>query len=629
MSATPRNGGTLFTLTSEDVEGSAELRRRTSARKLARLTPAKNLSQSVVREALDLAKDDRVNVVGVVVNSVADARDAFNSLRVRSDAVLLTGRVRPHDRDQILKQWLPRMQTGRDYSNDKPLFVVATQTIEVGADLDFDALVTEAAPIDVLRQRFGRLDRLGRLGESRGAVVRKPNKDSPIYGEATAKTWAWLSEQRAIDFGPVAMAEVLGSAPTPGLLTPVARAPQLLPAHLNAWTMTRPAPQVDPAVGPYLHGPDALDSIEVFVAWRADLAPDSPNLWPQTVALAPPQAHELMPVPIGAALAWLSERPALIWRGDENPVIGRVQPGETLLVPAEYGGADAFGWAPDSEELVEDVADKSGRWRRFHPKLLKEDQKRTLLELLQAENIEPKDFDAIEPLSGKPLSWQPYPDRSGAVVYLRPPLWEDDPASLASRAVLLSSHLASVASVAREFAADIPEAEQIQVAARLHDLGKLDPRFQTMLHGGREAAAATALFSGAALAKSAQASNLTEYHQILRASGYPAKARHEAGSTLLAASLVTGDLILHLIAAHHGWARPGFLPWTDDVRLEVRFEERDLAVQPGAELAAADSPVGTRFWSLNQKLGPWRLAFLEAVLRLADQRCSREEAKLL
>ena len=98
---------------------------------------------------------------------MATARQVFEKLRktVESepecDAILLTGRIRPYDRDRLLEQWLLRIKAGRETEPDRPLFVVATQTVEVGANLDFDALVTEAAPLDALRQRFGRLDRLG------------------------------------------------------------------------------------------------------------------------------------------------------------------------------------------------------------------------------------------------------------------------------------------------------------------------------------------------------------------------------------------------------------------------------------------------------------------------------------
>src|SRR5262249_24834575 len=140
------------------------------------------------------------------------------------DVILLTGRIRPYDRDRLLEQWLPFMEANpnkeqTDYQRPPPphgtLFVVATQTIEVGANISFDALVTEAAPLDALRQRFGRLDRLGFRKVSHAVIVaprelrKKPDR---VYGEAARTTWEWLKElekesgrTKQIDFGILAL----------------------------------------------------------------------------------------------------------------------------------------------------------------------------------------------------------------------------------------------------------------------------------------------------------------------------------------------------------------------------------------------------------------------------------------
>src|SRR5205814_3616539 len=112
------------------------------------------------------------------------------------EVALLTGRMRPLDRDDVLRSLRPRIMTGRDRANfEKQLIVVGTQCIEAGADFDFDALVTEAASFDALRQRFGRVDRLGLYGKAEGVIVReKSAKDDPVYGEAISKTTAWLKD---------------------------------------------------------------------------------------------------------------------------------------------------------------------------------------------------------------------------------------------------------------------------------------------------------------------------------------------------------------------------------------------------------------------------------------------------
>ena len=135
------------------------LRPRLKARKLARLTDPPATEDEFVAKLTSAALEfaQRGGIVGMVVNRVATARAIHERVfRAGHETILLTGRVRPYERDQLVAEYLPRMLAGRDRQQDKPLVVVATQTIEVGADFDFDALVSEAAPLSSLRQRFGR-----------------------------------------------------------------------------------------------------------------------------------------------------------------------------------------------------------------------------------------------------------------------------------------------------------------------------------------------------------------------------------------------------------------------------------------------------------------------------------------
>jgi CRISPR-associated endonuclease/helicase Cas3 len=355
--------------------------------------------------------ENQPRVVGVVVNRVATARRVFEKLRktVESepeyDAILLTGRIRPYDRDRLLEQWLLKMKAGRETEPDRPLFIVATQTVEVGANLDFDALVTEAAPLDALRQRFGRLDRLGKRHErnapSPACILIRSDQtsksdDDPVYGSAIAETWKWLTSKeiesstrkgQTVDFGIEQLDAKLpkNADKLRPMLAPSREAPILFPAHLDAWVQTAPMPVPDPDVAPFLHGqPDA--PADVQVVWRADLNQADERLWAKIVSLMPPRTREALPVPVYEVRAWLKaqaeadiadiegvvieatmnehEQPrrALRWRGpdDAKPIDpDAVRPGDTIIVPASYGGADEFGWEPTSKKIVEDIAEAS------------------------------------------------------------------------------------------------------------------------------------------------------------------------------------------------------------------------------------------------------------------------------
>ncbi len=278
--------------------------------------------------------------IAVMANRVATA-EAIAAQIVKNKAVggratviLLTGRMRPLDRDALVTEWSPQLKAGSRGQPAKPIILVTTQCLEVGADFSFDALVTECASLDALRQRFGRLNRLGEFADTRATIlIRKADATSknpdPIYGEALAKTWLWLSENatpgavkdtQEINFGIQALDAQVNSLRArdeerfQALLAPTANAPILLPAHLDLLCQTAPRPVPEPDVSLFLHGTQR-GAPEVRVLWRADLpetvapAPSrkDEDLWLETLSLLPPSSPEMLTVPLYRLRRWLAE----------------------------------------------------------------------------------------------------------------------------------------------------------------------------------------------------------------------------------------------------------------------------------------------------------------------------------
>jgi CRISPR-associated endonuclease/helicase Cas3 len=316
-----------------------------------------------------------------------------------ADAALLTGRTRELDRRELLNELLRRISAKREPQEiDRPLFIVATQCVEAGADLDFDALVTEVAPLDCLRQRFGRLNRMGKQTGAAAIIlaasdqVAKSAKPDPIYGEALKETWMFLNgksraagkgkkAKRVVDFGVRASARWLpGRDKLVHYLAPRADAPVLMPRDVTLWSRTTPIPAVDPEVSLYLHGPGSNRG-DVEIVWRADLSGNDPQDWIDRVAICPPSTLEAISVPIGEAKLWLKNaatgdvpdveasdigeetsrgsngRFVLRWRGANDDSTGfvmaeNVRPGDVLLVRSTDGGCDRWGWAPERKEPV-------------------------------------------------------------------------------------------------------------------------------------------------------------------------------------------------------------------------------------------------------------------------------------
>lgn len=776
MTATPGEAaGDVFRIDDEDRKDKV-LKARYDAPKPVKLVVAEKakgknvagataaLAETLIEKAGDLLADDR-RTVAIVVNRIATARAVHQLLQEKyndhdedgaPELHLAIGRMRPVDRDDLTRALQQRVGGKREQSDDTTsMFVVATQCLEVGADFDFDTMVSECASLDALRQRFGRLNRTGRHIQARGCVVirqdqiktddtldeldKKGESADPIYGNALARTWNLLSSivtDDTVDFGIAAMEAMLTGVDLVPLLAPRVDAPVMFPAYLDVWAQTAPVPCPDPDVSLFLHGPERGEP-DVSVCWRADLTeqPDE-DTWTQIVGLCPPSSPECMPVPIGIVRGWLAARPAsdeersdmlvaktpegedpameasrtvLAWRGPSKSQLIRkpqeVRPGDTLVLPVWAGGWSVFGHIPDAppDPATEgggrstginsrvDVAERAYRQSRGRA-ILRLDSSRIRswpageaseeltkwitdpesdLRISLVRDLIRQVADAIpdaqaadaetlrllaDPKLG--LIFNRYARGNGIVLSTRRrippgessartslPAMDDgeDEASRVTRLepIALQQHLQNVHSELEVALQHLPVASlanPLLFAAELHDWGKVDERFQALLLNGdrHDAWAQPTLW-----AKSARMPMTRAQRRAARVrSGMPEGFRHEMLSVQLAEGSADQlptederDLVLHLIASHHGHARPFAPVVLDDEQQAVSLAQLGLAVQLTAEQRAAnpphrlDSGLAERFWKLTRRFGWWGLAYLETVLRMADQRASAREER--
>ncbi len=750
MSATPPPGlDDVFTDASgEGRDPNHLLGRRQLASKPAKLhaVPGKGedgrFASALKESALRLLDNGRQAVV-VFVNRVATARETCRVLHEKEgiDAVLLTGRMRPLDKDATickLRAFDLHSASSADRRLARPIVVVATQTLEVGADFDFDGLVTECASLDALRQRFGRLNRMGRGVDARAEVLirtdqAKAGAEDPVYGEALVGTWQWLNARKntddEVDFGIAALDALAEPDSLDQLNAPSDDALVMLPAHVDCWAQTAPEPRPTPDVAHFLHGP--RDSApDVLVCWRADI--DLAGVAAQdeaieSLTLCPPCSGETLPVPIGVFKRWLAgkdvddlgdvegigstddgaevrggippSRRVIRWRGNQTNAEditadpNAVRPGDVVVIPCNHPGdprdlGDLPQEASDRASLdVGDAAHRIARAKsilRLHPALVETwpdslAAKTTAHSLLDglAQKYDDDPHQVAESVSQilLKLSKDELPARlawlgclakefrttsqlrrecrivgSHSLVLAgrrrvdalvpEATLFSDEDDAAASgishkdgKPVPLRTHLPGVECFARRHAeaCGLPEdlTEAIARAGLLHDLGKADPRFQAMLRGG------SAWFAGEPLAKSAGMPKTPAARKSARAaSGYPQGARHELLSVRLAeaapALLPDGelrDLVLHLVASHHGHCRPFAPVVIDDSPAPAEYTLRGHRMQWAGPtgLERLDSGVADRYWRLTRRYGWWGLAWLEALLRLADWRRSEWE----
>jgi CRISPR-associated endonuclease/helicase Cas3 len=188
--------------------------------------------------------------------------------------------------------------------------------------------------------------------------------------------------------------------------------------------------------------------------------------------------------------------------------------------------------------------------------------------------------------------------------YVRPQFADDDGSRMATKPQTLPFHLESAEHFAREIVTRLglqePEMSAVVWAARFHDLGKTRALWQHSI-GNRD--------PGKVLAKSGGKGSR-------ETTGY----RHEFGSLFdvekepefIKLPADAQDLARHIIATHHGRARPHF-------SAQEAFDPNHTD-NASARIARE---VPRRFARLQRKYGRWGLAYLESLVRAADALASQ------
>ena len=113
--------------------------------------------------------------VGIIRNTVSRAQATYRLLQESTDAQVILTHSRFIACDRLTNDAKVLRLLGKDAETRRhKLIVVGTQVLEQSLDIDFDLLVTDIAPVDLLFQRIGRLHRHAKWDTTRPTPLREP-----------------------------------------------------------------------------------------------------------------------------------------------------------------------------------------------------------------------------------------------------------------------------------------------------------------------------------------------------------------------------------------------------------------------------------------------------------------------
>ncbi|MEZ7691927.1 type I-U CRISPR-associated helicase/endonuclease Cas3 [Rothia mucilaginosa] len=609
---------------------------------------------------------EEAHTIGCIVNHVRTAiaiKEALVKNKVlekEEEAQLLVGRMRPYDLKKLQKKHSKLFTTEGDKSVK---VVVATQTLEVGIDVDFADLVTELAPASSLAQRFGRVNRLGCRKDSKVVVIEPASgdlvkKDAPPYKAVDlSNAYGWLEALNGAENPSVNPAAMVKNPP-------VQSSPERLLYQRPEWpdllefSRTDENPYDEPDLDLWLH--DSLDaetamggvivrdnlpsntSAAMEILKTSYFAPSDEETFPANLKILQEildyqDEHGVKPRKFLYRQGEIS-----LWQDADHGEESRqsLAPGDVLLLDTgsvpftNQGIAVTQRELPSKKDELEAVPFPKGIKLYVYEKCAdREKDFREYLGLSPEEVAELLDSQSsgsetriaselsIEAEDGQEvISWY-------AVVTDEESVEDSDIAQelAPTDPVLLDDHQNDVAERTRQIAENLglaPEfSEALELAARYHDEGKRDLRFQQMLGADPEADA---------LAKSGRRS-VAEAYRARSRSALPRGWRHEQLSALMVAASPEKvgehrDLVLRIIGCSHGHGRFSFAHDAGFLLKEGYLPE-GMDYEALKEQATRLFNVG--YWDnlmeqTSRTYGPYATAYLEAVERAADAQISRE-----
>lgn len=690
--ATPSTEDSESTTLGVDIEAldkpnDKELHRRVYSHKELMLHPidkwdGKPGNAATVNAAVDAIKkflahreasegSEEAHTIGCIVNHVRTAiaiKEALVKNKVLEKAKevqLLVGRMRPYDLENLQAEHSGLFTTEGDKSVK---VVVATQTLEVGIDVDFADLVTELAPASSLAQRFGRVNRLGRRKDSKVVVIEPASgdsvkKDAPPYKAVDlSNAYAWLEALNGAENPSVNPAAMVKNPP-------VQSSPERLLYQRPEWpdllefSRTDENPYDEPDLDLWLH--DSLDaetamggvivrdnlpsntSAAMEILKTSYFAPSDRETFPANLKILQEildyqDEHGVKPRKFLYRQGEIS-----LWQDADHGAESSqsLAPGDVLLLdmgsvpftnqgiavtqrelPSKKDELKAVPFLDDAELYVaelyvyEKCADREKHFREYLGLSPEE-----AAELLDSQSTDGKKMIASE-LSTEAEGGQEVIAWYAEVTGKESVEGSDIAQELVLAApVLLDDHQNDVAERTRQLAENLglaPEfSEALELAAKYHDEGKRDLRFQQMLGADPDADA---------LAKSGHRS-VAEAYRARSRSALPRGWRHEQLSALMVAASPEKvgehrDLVLRIIGCSHGHGRFSFAHDAGFLLKEGYLPE-GMDYEALKEQATRLFNVG--YWDnlmeqTSRTYGPYATAYLEAVERAADAQISRE-----